>query len=519
MSDMEVKEPEVNGLDKTPEDNEVEMIEKDDAELAEERKEQGNTFYKQHKYKEALDCYTQAINLCPTCASYHGNRAATYMMMKKYKEALRDAQEALQIDNTFVKGYIREGKCHLMLGNAMAALKSYNHALELDPDNATAKSELKTVKSLQEMEAKVEMNFARGDHRTAMFCLDRCLDHSPACTRFKVLKAEALSFLGRQQDAQELANDVLQRDGMNADALYVRGLSLYYQDNTEKAFQHFQQVLRLAPDHSKAREALKRAKQLTQQKEAGNSAFRAGRLQEAYDLYTKALDIDAHNISTNSKLYCNRATVSSKLNKLEDAIADCSKALELDDGYIKAYLRRAKCYSETEQYEDSVRDYEKVFKLQKTREHKQLLHEAKIALKRSKRKDYYKILGVKKGASEDEIKKAYKKRALIHHPDRHAHATKEEQKEEEKKFKELGEAYSVLSDSKKRARYDNGQDLEDMADGGHGFGDVDPNQIFQAFFGGGMGGMPGFAFGHGGGGGGGGASQFPGGGGFNFQFG
>ena len=49
-------------------------------------------------------------------------------------------------------------------------------------------------------------------------------------------------------------------------------------------------------------------------------------------------------------------------------------------------------------------------------EHKQLLHEAKICLKRSKRKDYYKILGVVKSASEEEIKKAYKKRALIHHP-------------------------------------------------------------------------------------------------------
>ena len=65
-------------------------------------------------------------------------------------------------------------------------------------------------------------------------------------------------------------------------------------------------------------------------------------------------------------------------------------------------------------------------------------------------------------------------------------------------------------------RYDNGQDLEEM-EGGHGVGDVDPNQIFQAFFGGGMGGgMPGFSFG-----GPGGASGYPGGGGntFSFQFG
>ena len=49
-------------------------------------------------------------------------------------------------------------------------------------------------------------------------------------------------------------------------------------------------------------------------------------------------------------------------------------------------------------------------------ENKQLLQEAKLELKKSKRKDYYKILGVSKNVNEDEIKKAYKKRALIHHP-------------------------------------------------------------------------------------------------------
>jgi DnaJ family protein C protein 7 len=45
-----------------------------------------------------------------------------------------------------------------------------------------------------------------------------------------------------------------------------------------------------------------------------------------------------------------------------------------------------------------------------------LLHEAKLALKKSQRKDYYKILGVDRNANDDEIKKAYKKRALVHHP-------------------------------------------------------------------------------------------------------
>ena len=82
------------------------------------------------------------------------------------------------------------------------------------------------------------------------------------------------------------------------------------------------------------------------------------------------------------------------------------------------------------------------------------------------KRDYYEVLGVEKGATAEEIKKAYRKSAMKYHPDRNPG-----DKEAEEKFKELGEAYEVLSDDDKRSRYDQ-----------FGFAGVDPN------YGGGAGG-------------------------------
>ena len=115
------------------------------------------------------------------------------------------------------------------------------------------------------------------------------------------------------------------------------------------------------------------------------------------------------------------------------------------------------------------------------------------------KRDYYEVLGVQKNATADEIKKAYRKLAVKYHPDKNPG-----DKEAEEKFKEAAEAYSVLSDADKKAKYDQfghaGVDGS-TPDFSQGFGNLNDilNDLFGGAFGGGFGGFSGFGGGFGGG--------------------
>ena len=107
------------------------------------------------------------------------------------------------------------------------------------------------------------------------------------------------------------------------------------------------------------------------------------------------------------------------------------------------------------------------------------------------KRDYYEVLGVAKNATQDDIKKAYRKLALKYHPDRNPG-----DKDAEEKFKEAAEAYSVLSDPDKKSRYDQFgfAGMNGGAGGGFGggFADFDLNDVLNSVFG------RGFNFGGGG---------------------
>mgnify|MGYP003386308102 FL=1 len=116
--------------------------------------------------------------------------------------------------------------------------------------------------------------------------------------------------------------------------------------------------------------------------------------------------------------------------------------------FEKAY----EIYSNTTGDEDDEKTNKAEMKAAKTK-----VQQAKVALKRSKRKDLYALLGVAQTATEEEIKKAYKKKALVYHPDRNSGKSDVQKAENEKIFKEINSAYEILMDKQKKALYDQGE--------------------------------------------------------------
>ncbi|CAD0206521.1 unnamed protein product [Chrysodeixis includens] len=99
-------------------------------------------------------------------------------------------------------------------------------------------------------------------------------------------------------------------------------------------------------------------------KKAGNEAYKAAEFERSIEKYTEGLKTcPLQFLQQRSILYCNRSAAKMKLEKYSSAIKDCTKAIELDDKYVKAYVRRALSYEQTEKFDEALADMKKVLEL------------------------------------------------------------------------------------------------------------------------------------------------------------
>ena len=139
----------------------------------------------------------------------------------------------------------------------------------------------------------------------------------------------------------------------------------------------------------------------------------------------------------------------------------CDEALTYNENSLYGLLSKAQRHMEVENFDAAIRSLNAAKENHPgAQQVNQLLQTAQIELKRSKTKDYYKVLGVSRDADELQIKSAYRKMVKIHHPDK-AHMQGITKEDAEKKMASINEAYEVLSDPELRTRFDRGDDPND----------------------------------------------------------
>ena len=442
----------------------AEKQQKKNKEKAEKKKDEGNNLYKKNNFKDALEKYSEAIELFP-CAPFYGNRAACYLMMDQPRPAMEDAKIATTLDATFVKGWTRLLRCSILLGLTVTARQVLGQVEEL---SGKQEEEQKQVEVLEKSKQETMAAHQAGDIPRALECMETALQLATHSLPLKAARAECLAMIGRLKDAKEAAGKVLMQDPMNADANYVAGLCFYYNDDMAMAFQHFQVNIGPGQPHVKTNEMYRKAMYLKQKRDEANSALRAGNFVSAFRLYTAALSVDPTAKLARAKMYCGRADCAHSLKyPPPEIIADCESSLELDPSNYLANLWRGKSYMVMERWNDAMDDFEIVVENEpNNREYQQLLDGARQEFEKFNEPDFYELLGVLQTATDDEIKKSYRKLSLTYHPDKQHGKSESEKEENEQKFKKINEAYAILSDEKQRWIYDGN---EDHAGGNWGF--------------------------------------------------
>ncbi|KAL9266330.1 DnaJ protein P58IPK-like protein [Drosera capensis] len=436
----------------------------------------------------------QLLLLQPLLLSAQGNkfvdtaevleRVSQSIKVKRYSEAINDLNAAIEADPSLSEAYWHRASVLRQICRYEESESDYNKYLELKPGNSAVEKELSQLHQAKSALETASSLLDSGEFKKALEYVDKVvLVFSPACPKAKLLRVKLL--LGTKDYSSVISETgyILKEDENNLEALLLRGRAYYYLADHDVAQRHYQKGLRLDPEHSALKKAYFALKTLLKKTKSAEDNFSKGKLRVAAEDYKAALALDPDHVAHNVHLHLGLCKVSVKLGRGKEALDSCTEVLKIDPELAEALHQRGEAKLLTEDWDGAIEDIKAA--LQKSPQDMNLreaLMRAEKALKMSKRKDWYKILGVSKTASMAEIKRAYKKLALKWHPDKNT----ENREEAENKFREIAAAYEVLGDDDKRARYDRGED-EEMGmgmggggGGGFGFGGFDP-------FGGGFG--------------------------------
>ncbi|KAF0388479.1 TPR-like protein [Gigaspora margarita] len=473
--------------------------------------DEGNEFFADQKYEEAVKSYASAINQNPNDYLYYFKRALTYLALERSSSALQDFTTILGLKPDFDKALLQRAKIYIKEGSLTEAKSDLQKYLQKNEQDVEGQKSLISINSAEKYISTAEEAINSENYDACVENMFNAIKISPHSPRLRLTRAQCHLSKGEvEEGVRDLssASQLIPEDpALSMRLCLLNYFSLY---NPKQALQSLKQCLHYDPENKECKTLHRFIKKIEKEVERVNNDIEGHRwklaINKLLEPSTKGLinDVEEELQNLNEgrqrnellvKLYGWTCKAYKELKEVKKALKWCDKTLKLDENNVETLINRAEVLLDEEDYEAALNDYKKAHDLTQGLDNriKQGYAKADRLLKQSKKKDYYKILGVSRKADKKEIKRAYRKLAQEWHPDKYKGDLSQDQVAV--KMSAINEAYEVLSDDELRARFDNGEDPNDPNNGGSPFFYSDNNPFMQQF-----GGFPfsGFPFSSGG---------------------
>lgn len=435
----------------------------------------------------------------PDEVNKHLSLGTEYLARGELQAALSQFHAAVEGDSNSYISYFKRGTVYLAMGKSKLAILDLNKVLELKPDFVGAKHQRALVLMKQgsledamrdffDLHSKdhhneeAYVNYLRaeglardiqlakdlvrdGQHSTAMDILTSIIEACPWSSELRELRSnchqalhDPVSAILDLRSANKLQSD-------NTDGYFKLSMLHYQLGQPHESLREVRDCLKLDPDHKDCFPHYKKVKKIDKFLNDVQDSL------ESRD-YTTCISSAEKIIKTETTVPMIQWLGHAKLCKCYqeagqtmEAISACTDALKINKD-ADVLCDRADAYLASDMYDDAIRDYSEATEiLEDYPRAKEGVQEAMKRQKQSEKRDYYKILNVKRSANKKEIVKAYRKAAQQWHPDNFPDGP--EKKKAEKKFIDIAAAKEVLTDTEKRKKFDHGEDPLDPESGQH----------------------------------------------------
>lgn len=442
------------------------------------------------QFDEAVLMYRRAAELEPDNGGNFFRLFRVHHRMKKFSDALGDITRALELEPANADWRIQKAKLLKSLGQCDRAVEEYQELARHHEQTDEVGTLFREASECEQTIALAQRALLDQDFAAAAHYFQAALQYVDQADDLLLQKATALLETDDYYGVISDTGQILKQHPQHLEAYRLRGMAYFWLGDHDMAVKHFREGLKLDPEHKGCKEGHKLVKKVDKKKKKGDEAFAQRNFEEAVRYYRDAMAIEPTHANFNRPTQMLVIQAYTKMGQHDEA-QTLAQALVDEEETLDALWAMADVLTAAEKFEEAVRTFQRAVEVapdseasEETQRARQRLKEAEVALKQSKEKNYYKILGLSRTATAKEIKKAYRELAMEWHPDKNLDRVEEA----EKMFHDIGEAYEVLSTAELKAKYDQGEAVfENQGGGGGGRHHFNSHQFFNQNFGGGGG--------------------------------